>query len=1213
MSNQTETPTSALSDGDFAGRIIAEYLSLYDEIADGDRAEHDLMPRVVDHLFIGALGWTKKDYSQEDDWNDIRFYDEDRHPAIIVEGKRRDVDVEEGIEQVFRYASETPYAEYLISTNIDEFVLYERTDTNRADTVTHHGTTAREIANINFEGVRNLDHGGSLTDELSAAQTQEIAQLRRLQKEFVTHEERYDDFSVAHPQDVASDEGFQNLLDALSTSLEDHLLPYTLNAFDYFMNRYEEYDHESSDLERQIERLKDSGHDDSEIADLENQLADLREEYDIYAQFHEDYRTWVRLSNRQDNDPDENKDVFCRESVYVQLNKVLLIRIAEDKDLINRMISDGGVEDYFAFWEDFTRYVDRTYIDLFQIASEEMGEVYDRLYSRRIFDWEIQDTTNPELDEVIQRTLWHLNHFEFSSVDRDVLGHLYQEHLPPEERKMLGEFYTPTAIVDLILDSVGYTPNNRIETEGYDLLDPACGSGTFLVRAANRLLDRLDRKGVPPEDALEVVRERLHGFDINPFACHIAEMNLLFQVIDLYRDVKEENPDYTLGRFHIYQTDSLRSEEVQGSLTAHHSSEVQRQYHEERQQAAQMKSRNDYDVVVGNPPYVRIQNIPDGPAKDDYDDYSTAHYNYDIYVLFLERAADWLAEGGTLGFITSNKFIRNRYGEKIRQFIIQNYQPRELINFGDISVFEAIQAYPLVFIADRINKDTRSRSSDEFQPEDYAFTYGQVTEALPEIKQTVVTSEATDSDSGLETEPEIAAEEQLRDLIRRYLPETPGDEPPVPSSTESVSEEVEGAVEEQGTPPIQVYPVRSELLAGKEWKFIPTDEHDVVYQMEEGAKEFQNFSGERVAKNGVQTGSNDIFLVDSATIKEYGIEDEMYKPFVAGEDVQRWHSEAKVDEYLLYTTPETNLDDYPGTKEYLEDNREELEDRYTVKQGKKWYQLARHRPETFDKKKVVTPDICYYSNFWFDESADMYALNTSYCLALGAVGGYYLAGVLNSDAVQFYLRRSAPKYGNNYMRYQRDYIFGLPIPDPAEDDNTAVDKVISLSKELHELAESYQDAKSQVLSPENILDGHNVEPLSFAAYIQTLELDDVDGEVSPSQDGTIVQVNVQSSVELISEETAEAFTTLVRELDVETIGELENLELPTSADGLVAAAKTYEESQSAVESAPDEARELEKELNKQVHSLYSLNPEARDLVDKRVDKPENPLEAKVRE
>lgn len=1213
MSKQTNPATTAISDDDFVERIIEEWLALYDEIKDGDRAEHDLMPRVVDHIFIGGLGWSKKDYTQEDDWNDVRFYDEDRDPAIIVEGKRRDVDVEEGIEQVFRYASETPYAEYLVSTNVDEFVFYERTENGRGDTVTHHGVTAREVATINFDGIRNLERGGSLSEELSPAQKQEIAQLRRLQKDLITHEGRYDDFTVTHPQDVATDEGFQNLLDALSTCLEDHLLPYTLNAFDYFTDRYEEFERESDDLERQIERLKDSGHDDSEIADLENQLADLREEYDIYAQFYEDYRTWVRLSNRQDNDDDENKDVFCRESVYVQLNKVLLIRIAEDKDLVNRMISDGGVEDYFEFWDDFTRYIDRTYIDLFQIASEEMGEVYDRLYSRRIFDWEIRNTGDPELDDVIQRTLWHLNHFEFANVDRDVLGHLYQEHLPPEERKMLGEFYTPTAIVDLILDSVGYTPDNQIEADKYDLLDPACGSGTFLVRAANRLLDRLDRKGAPPEDSLEIVRNRLHGFDINPFACHIAEMNLLFQVIDLYRDVKEENPEYTLGRFHIYQTDSLRSEDVQASLTTHHSSEVQRRYREERQQANQMKSREDYGVVVGNPPYVRIQNIPDGPAKDDYDEYRTAHYNYDIYVLFLERAAEWLDEDGTLGLITSNKFIRNRYGEKIREFIIQNYQPRELINFGDISVFEGIQAYPLIFVADRINKDIRARSPDEFEPEDYAFTYGQVTEALPEIKQTAVASEAIDSESGFETKPERAAEEQLGGLIRRYLPETSGEEPPTPGAPSGVTDEVEETMEELETPPIEVYPVRSELLVGGEWRFIPTDEHDVIQELEAGAKAFQEYPGDRIAKNGAQTGANGIFLIDSDTFEKYDIEEELVKSYVAGEDVQRWSSSAKEDEFLLYTTPEMNIDAYPGAKAYLEDNREELEDRYTVEQGKKWYQLARHRPGTFDRKKVITPDICYYSNFWFDESGEMHALNTTYCLALEAVDGFYLAGVLNSDAVQFYLRRSAPKYGNNYMRYQRDYIFGLPIPDPEENDAEVVERVISLSEELHGLADRYQKAKGYVSSPERVLDGYGVDSLSFAGYVQSLDLGDEDGEVSASRDGTTVHVNVQSSVEFVSEVAADAFATLVYELGIDSVGGLEELELPTNADELVAVADEYEASQSVVDQAPEEARELERKLNEQVFSLYSLSTEASDLVSERVDKPENPLEAKVRE
>ncbi|WP_227379921.1 hypothetical protein [Haladaptatus halobius] len=191
-------------------------------------------------------------------------------------------------------------------------------------------------------------------------------------------------------------------------------------------------------------------------------------------------------------------------------------------------------------------------------------------------------------------------------------------------------------------------------------------------------------------------------------------------------------------------------------------------------------------------------------------------------------------------------------------------------------------------------------------------------------------------------------------------------------------------------------------------------------------------------------------------------------------------------------------------------------------------------------------------------------------------------------------------------------VFGLPIPDPKENDDGVVDKVISLSRDLHELAERYQDAKADVSSPEEILKRYEVNSLSFAVYIQSIGLGDEDGEVSPSQDGTTVRVNVQSSVEFVSEEAAAAFTTLIRKLDVESVEELESLELPTSADELVAVAEEYEEAQSVVESAPDEARKLEKKLNQQVYSLYSLNTEARDLVDERVDKPENPLEAKVR-
>ncbi|APX98528.1 hypothetical protein BB347_17620 (plasmid) [Natronorubrum daqingense] len=1164
------------------------------------------MPRLVDHLFVNALGWNKADYEQEDDWNDVRFFDADRNPVVIVEGKRRDVNVEEGIEQVFRYASDTPYAQYFISTNVDEFHVYERCNGSDPNAVTYHGISAQLVTKVPFEGICNRVSGGAISDELTIDEKQAIKNLFRLRKEEVTNAERYNDFTLGSRQDVDSDEGFDNLIDSLRLCLEDYLLPYTLSAFDEFDRRYQEFEREREDLAEQIQRLEESGHDDTEIAELEDKLAELKDEYEIYSQFRSDYETWVKMSNRQENDDDENKEVFCRESVYVQLNKILLIRIAEDKQLVNQMVSNGGVHHYFEFWDDYTRYVDRDYIDLFETACEELGEVYDYLYSRRLFDWGIQDDS--ELDDVLQRTLWHLNHYDFESVDRDVLGHLYQEHLPPEERKALGEFYTPVAVVDLILDSVGYTVDKQLEKEEYDLIDPACGSGTFLVRAANRLLERLDNKGVPPRDAIEIVQERIHGLDLNPFACHIAELNLLFQVIDLYKDVKDDDPSYTLDRFHIYRTDSLRVE-TQESLTALHSSEVQRQYREERKQASSVKTRNDYGFVVGNPPYVRIQNIQKGPARDEYDEYKTAHYNYDIYILFMERAADWLAEDGTLGFIVSNKFTENRYGEKIQDFLIQNYSIREIINFGDVSVFEGVQSYPMIFIGDRINKDEPFRSSDDFElVEDYTFTYAGVTEELPEITQTALNGSNGNGSDAREREEEGG---KIAELIRASMPETPGSTPPGEDVLMEHIEELAPGVD-VARPPLKVYPMKATtLLEADEWQFIPRDEYDVINSMEAGGRDFGEYD-EAIAKNGIQTGSNDVFLIDEETIEEYGIEDSVVFPTLGGRDATRWYTPAQ-NKYILYMTPDADLDETPGAKQYLEDNREELESRYCVKEGKKWFQLARHRPGLFDRDKVITPDICYYNNFFYDSDVEFYALNSTYVMFADELPEEYLVGVLNSDAVQFYMRRTAPQYGNDYLRYVTSYLEEIPIPEPDKADKSLVESVTGKASELKQLSRQYQKAGELIESPELVFEREDVDrsSLSFAGYIDSMDFAGEDADVSPNIDGTTVRLNVQDKIEFVSENAAEAFAKLLRVFDVESGGELESFDAPSSEDDLLAVIDAFESAEETLDDTKS-AKELEEELNKAVYELYGFDEEHRELISERVEKPENPLEAKVR-
>ena len=1200
----SEAASLDLSDAEqgFIETVLSEYTELYNEIEEGDRAEHDLMPRLVRHLFLEALGFEASSYEQENDWNDVRFYDNEHNPVIIVEGKRRDVDAEEGIDQAFEYASRTTYVQYLVATNIDRFILYRRCDESEADE-TRYGVPGKKLADIPFQGIINKVSGSALVDDLTLDERQGIQQLMQLRSREISNPDRYDDFEIHDRQDVSTDEGFENLVQTLSSCLDEYLMPYTLSAFDEYEERYEEFRTQADDLENQIEGLRSEGHDDSEIAELEVELGNLRDEYSEYWEFHSDFETWVNLSNRQDNDRDENKEIFCRESVYVQINKILLIRIAEDQGLTNRMISNGGVHSYFDFWQDYSRYTKRDYTDLFDFACEELAEVYDHLYTQQIFDWNLQN--GEQLNEVIQRTLWHLNHYDFSNVSRDVLGHLYEEHLSPQERKELGEFYTPTSVVDFILDQVGYTSDEQLELPQYDLLDPACGSGTFLVRAAIRLRDRLKKKGVGSKESLEIIQERLHGFDINPFATHICEMNLLFQVIDLYRDVKEQEEDYTLDRFQVYQTDSLRTE-TQTSLSTLQSNYLQRKYQEEKQEAHQTKNREDYGFVVGNPPYVRVQNLPDGPAREDYDEYYSAYYNYDLYCLFVERAAEWLAQDGQLGFILSNKFVQSRYGQRLREFIPMNYQLETLINFTSVDVFRSAKAFPLVFTAKRINKNERERSPEEYVIEDYRFTYGIVTDTFIELLDSNYLRGWDEvDDNGDSKTPTIPT------FLNTLTPDTPDDPSP---DRRKAFESLGIPIDDLEEIPVTVYPVSSDMIAGSDWRFVSAQEEEAMKAIEAGGRQLTSYCHNENVERGLRTGANDVFVVNQATIDDHGLEEDLIHPLVGGKEVERWYSPWE-DKYVIYTRNETKIDEYPNTKSYLADHREDLDDRWCVKEGgEPWYAIDKTKtPDLFERKKIVTPDIVLYNNFWLDESEKFYCLNTTYnILSNDDASNWFLLGVLNSDAVQFFYRRIAPTYKDNFLRYISEYLEQIPIPDPENADAEAVSEVESMASTLQDLVAEYHQSKEIAEHPTEVFeqDALSRDSLSLAGYIDSMNLDE--GDISNTFcKADTVSLNVQDQVVCTSDTAAEAFHRFIEIMDFDSVEDLQAFEVPSTVDDLTTFVDTYDTAVNGLSELEESIKESELELNDAVYRCYDLDKEIKEYVEEHVKRPTTPVRPKA--
>jgi type I restriction-modification system DNA methylase subunit len=126
--------------------------------------------------------------------------------------------------------------------------------------------------------------------------------------------------------------------------------------------------------------------------------------------------------------------------------------------------------------------------------------------------------------EIVSDAARRVASFDWSGVDHDVLKVLYQSVIAPDVRKRLGEYYTPDWLAELMIDEVIDDPANE------RVLDPACGSGTFLFHAVRRYLDSALGAGVPAARALEGVTNSVFGMDLHPVAVALAQTTYLMAI-----------------------------------------------------------------------------------------------------------------------------------------------------------------------------------------------------------------------------------------------------------------------------------------------------------------------------------------------------------------------------------------------------------------------------------------------------------------------------------------------------------------------------------------------------------------------------------------------------------------------------------------------------------------------------------------------------------
>ena len=159
-----------------------------------------------------------------------------------------------------------------------------------------------------------------------------------------------------------------------------------------------------------------------------------------------------------------------------------------------------------------------------------------------------------EISEIIRSLAISLDKIDLTKVRIDLLRRVYQEFFDPQTRKALGEFYTDESIVDDVLDAVGYSGQLIMDKT---LLDPACGSGTFLIMAIRRFIAEAQKKNLGNVEILDSLTRQIIGIDIHPFAVAMARVNYLLAVSELI----DSNVRQLLGELPIpiYWTDSLAS------------------------------------------------------------------------------------------------------------------------------------------------------------------------------------------------------------------------------------------------------------------------------------------------------------------------------------------------------------------------------------------------------------------------------------------------------------------------------------------------------------------------------------------------------------------------------------------------------------------------------------------------------------------------------
>lgn len=390
------------------------------------------------------------------------------------------------------------------------------------------------------------------------------------------------------------------------------------------------------------------------------------------------------------------------EGVQRVLDRLVFIRVLEDreleppilKSLLHEREKDGQKQAFAMLKEKFKEFDNIYNSNIFSKHTsddwEEYGEmekVIKLLYGNDIYEYNFKEIPSDILGGVYESYLGYISQNPINVKEKK--GKLFELDNKKQikmdsrkKRKEHGIYYTPKFIVDYIVKNTLGEKLKEIESvnelKRIKILDPACGSGSFLTKALEIMKEKYQNFGYSGDQNTksQILLENIHGVDLDSQAVELAKLNLLLDALDK----KEKLPNLTQNIRNGNSLISGKDEDLKNYFGKNFKDKKPFNWEEE---FPQVFEQGGFDVIIGNPPYVIIDSNNNDLKYFQNEFQSSKGGKINLYKLFIEKSIFLLKDGGLLGFICPSNYISSKDSYELRKFLLNNTNLIEIIEYSE--------------------------------------------------------------------------------------------------------------------------------------------------------------------------------------------------------------------------------------------------------------------------------------------------------------------------------------------------------------------------------------------------------------------------------------------------------------------------------------------------------------------------------------------------